>query len=66
MARRWEGLGREVRASSGARDQSERFTLLARACRASRPGIVFARAALNKEVDPLEDSSSRLLVGKTA
>jgi hypothetical protein len=59
LARRWEGLGREMR----QRDQPEEFTLLARARRASRPGIVFARAAANGEVDPLQDSQSRLLVG---
>jgi hypothetical protein len=59
---RWEGLGREMR----QRNQPERFTLLARARRASRPGIVFARAAANGEVDALEDSQSRLLVGLPA
>jgi hypothetical protein len=62
LARRWEGLGREMR----QRDQAERFTLLARARRAGRPGIVFARAAANGEVDPLEDVESRLLVGLQA
>jgi hypothetical protein len=65
LARRWEGLGREMRASD-AQDLSERFTLLARAHRAAHPGIVFARAAANGEVDPLEDSQSRLLVGLMA
>jgi hypothetical protein len=60
LAWRWEGLGREAR----RQDQPERFTLLARACRASHPGIVFARAAANGELDPLEDNKSRLLVGK--
>jgi hypothetical protein len=59
LAWRWEGLGREMR----AQDQPERFTLLARARRAQRPGIVFARAAAHGEVDPLEESESRLLVG---
>jgi hypothetical protein len=62
LARRWEGLGREMR----QRDQAERFTLLARARRAERPGIVFARAAANGEVDLLEDGESRLLVGLQA
>jgi hypothetical protein len=62
VARRWEDLGREMR----QRDQAERFTLLARARRAARPGIVFARAAANGEVDPLEDAESRLLVGRRA
>jgi len=59
LAWRWEGLGREMRQA----DQPERFTLLARARAAVRPGVVFARAAANREVDPLEDSQSRLLVG---
>jgi hypothetical protein len=66
LAWRWEGLGREMRAPSGGRDQPEQFTLLARARRSTRPGIVFARAAANGEVDPLEDSQSRLLVGLPA
>jgi hypothetical protein len=39
------------------------FTVLARARRAQRPGIVFARAAAAGEVDPLVDAESRLLVG---
>jgi hypothetical protein len=65
LAWRWEGLGREMRGSD-AQDLSERFTLLARARRAARPGIVFARAAANGEVDPLEESQSRLLVGLPA
>jgi hypothetical protein len=56
---RYEGAGREMR----KHDQPERFTLLARAQRAQRPGIVFARAAANREVDPLQDGTSRLLVG---
>ena len=39
------------------------FGVLARAMRSSRPGIVFASAAANNEVDPLTDLDSRLLVG---
>lgn len=39
---------------------------LARARRAARPGIVFARAAASGEVDPLEEAESRLLVGLPA
>jgi hypothetical protein len=39
------------------------MTVLARARRARQPGIVFARAAANQEIDPLEDPESRLLVG---
>ena len=37
--------------------------VLARARRARRPGIVFARAAASGEVDRLEDLDSRLVVG---
>jgi hypothetical protein len=62
LAWRWEGLGREMR----AQDQPEVFTLLARARRAQHPGIVFARAAADGEVDPLEERESRLLVGLQA
>jgi len=39
------------------------MNVLARARRARHPGIVFARAAANGEVDPLEDVDSRLMVG---
>jgi hypothetical protein len=39
------------------------ITVLARARRARRPGIVFARAAASGETDPLTDSETRLLVG---
>ena len=46
--------------------QPEGFGVLARARRVQRPGIVFARAALRGEVDPLEDEYSRLLVGLPA
>jgi hypothetical protein len=55
---RWEELGRQ------AKDRySSSFTVLARARRAERPGIVFGRAAANGEIDPLTDVESRLLVG---
>ena len=37
--------------------------ILARARRARHPGIILARAAANKESDPLEDVESRLTVG---
>ena len=43
--------------------QPKGFTVLARAMRAKRPGVVFARAAATGEVDPLEDVDSRLFVG---
>ncbi|MFC1974861.1 hypothetical protein ACFLXQ_00510 [Chloroflexota bacterium] len=48
-----------------ARDHIEAspFTVLARARRAKRPGIVFARAAASGEVDHLLDVDSRLMVG---
>ena len=36
--------------------------VLARALRALRPGVVFARAAASGEVDPLEDPLSRILI----
>ena len=39
------------------------LNVLSRARRARHPGIVFARAAANGEVDRLEDLDSRLLVG---
>ena len=39
------------------------LNVLARARRARYPGIVFARAAANGEVDRLEDLDSRLMVG---
>jgi hypothetical protein len=39
------------------------LSLLARARRARRPGIVFARAAASGEIDPLTDVETRLLVG---
>jgi hypothetical protein len=39
------------------------FNVLARAMRASHPGIVFAHAAAIGEVDPLSDVDSRMYVG---
>ncbi len=39
------------------------FTVVARAMRASHPGIVFARAAAIGECDPLTDLDSRLFAG---
>lgn len=39
------------------------FNVLARAMRAKHPGIVFARAAAVREIDPLTDVDSRLFVG---
>ena len=39
------------------------YSVLARAMRSKRPGIVFAHAAATGEVDPLTDLDSRLFVG---
>ncbi|HIJ74380.1 MAG TPA: hypothetical protein HPP83_09790 [Candidatus Hydrogenedentes bacterium] len=52
----------------GVREVSEPkgFNVLARAMRAERPGIVFARAAASGEVDPLTDLDSRIFVGLPA
>jgi hypothetical protein len=56
---RWEKITEEMR----QHDQPGPYTVLARARRARHPGVVFARAAANGEVDPLVDADSRLLVG---
>ena len=64
-----EGIGQTVLhvADSGRRMRAEQapkgFHVLARAMRAERPGIVFARAAATGEVDPLTDVDARLFVG---
>ena len=39
------------------------YGVLARALRSPHPGLVFARAALHKETDPLRNSVGRLFVG---
>jgi hypothetical protein len=49
--------------SALTRSAPTNLTVLARARHARQPGIVFARAAANEEVDLLEDPLSRLLVG---
>jgi hypothetical protein len=51
-----------VPAGSGPRG----FSVLARAMRAAHPGIVFARAAANGEVDPLNEIDTRLFIGLPA
>ncbi len=56
---RWEQLGQDAR----ERGKPQGFNVLARARRAKRPGMVFARAAATGEVDPLADVDSRLFVG---
>ena len=42
--------------------EADAWGVLARARRARRPGVVFARAAAAGEVDPLEEPLSRILV----
>jgi hypothetical protein len=39
------------------------FGVVSRAMRSDRPGIVFAQAAANEEIDPLTDPDARLFVG---
>jgi hypothetical protein len=51
--------GERILEDTGA---SEGQGVLARARRARRPGIVFARAAASGEVDPLEEPLSRILI----
>jgi hypothetical protein len=53
----------QIWTSTGDHSAPTTFTVLARARRAKRPGIVFARAAATGEIDPLADVNSRLLVG---
>jgi hypothetical protein len=43
--------------------QPKGLNVLARALRSEHPGVVFARAAANGEIDPLTDVDSRLFVG---
>jgi hypothetical protein len=56
---RWEQMTTEA----GERRLPGGMNVLARARRAKRPGIVFARAAASGETDPLTDVESRALVG---
>ena len=53
----------QMEESASERQESNRFTVLARARQAQHPGMVFARAAAIGEVDPLADVDSRLWVG---
>jgi len=55
----WEQPEKYATTGSDARS----FNALARARRALRPGVTFARAAAIREVDPLTDLDSRLFVG---
>lgn len=52
-------------ADHDARTRPPGHGVLARAARADRPGVVFARAAVQGEVDPLTDDCSRVLAGIT-
>ena len=65
--RHWEGLVRFLRQmeqfGKSANSIDGCFSVLKRAMRAKRPGIVFASAAATGEVDPLTDVDSRLFVG---
>ena len=56
---------RETREAYGVRapKSPKGFNVLARAMCAENPGIVFAIAAANGEIDPLQDVDSRLFVG---
>ena len=42
------------------------YHILGRAAKAAQPGVVFARAAVRGEIEPLTSLSSRLFVGLTA
>jgi DNA-directed RNA polymerase beta' subunit len=55
----WARMGATFR----ERNVSRSFNVIPRALRAKHPGLVFARAAEQGEVDPLTDVESRLLVG---
>jgi len=67
-----KGLGQTAvecaRMGYGIREASvtKGFKVLARAMRAQRPGVVFARAAATGESDPLTDLDARLFVGLPA
>lgn len=59
LAFRWQNLGRDVLED----ELSSATTVLARARRSDRPGVVFAAAASRKESDPLTDIDARLFCG---
>lgn len=56
----WDRMTESAHAQAEA---SDHYGVFARARRAAHPGVVFARAAVNGEVDPLADVDSRLFVG---
>jgi hypothetical protein len=58
-----ENLDRMALAAREQSEASDNFGVFARARRAAHPGVVFARAAANREVDQLADIDSRLFVG---
>jgi hypothetical protein len=69
VAQARQGLAKLALASEEILDHSSNpdtwhpFSVLARARRARRPGIVFARAAASGEIDPLTEPELRVLVG---
>ena len=59
IVEQWEQPEQFAQTSSG----TQNYNVLARARKATNPGIVFARAAAIGEIDPLVDIDSRLFVG---
>ena len=59
FANDWLGLGAEIRTAQ----ISHATTVLGRAARSNRPGLVFASAAAHNENDPLTDPDARLFAG---
>jgi hypothetical protein len=59
IAFRWEGIGSDM----SDQQTTKATTVLARARRAQKPGIVFASAASRGEKDPLTDKEARLFSG---
>lgn len=55
----WDVIGKQIQ----AQNKIKSYHVLGRAMRSSEPGMVFAHAALQREVDPLIDTDSRLFVG---
>ena len=67
----WWGLAAMNQGWSEAREAAQQparadYHVLGRAARAAQPGVVFARAAMRGEVEPLTSLFSRLFVGLTA
>ncbi|GHO85603.1 hypothetical protein [Dictyobacter formicarum] len=55
----WDMIGKQIQ----AQNRTKSYHVLGRAMCSSEPGMVFAHAALQREVDPLIDTDSRLFVG---